>query len=134
MSKDRAIIPHGHRNRVSCHRVIGGELRLRQYDRVRDDADHLWLRPTRDEVAGLGSSSSISDLKDNVHWLVATTPRAHTFDVIVTGLGGQRTQIDNLDMANAQRVQGDVLRVPRIEVGAALAKYGKVGPDPAAVR
>ena len=124
MSKGRAIIPHGHRNMVSCHRVIGGELRLRQYDRVRTEGDHLWIRPVRDEAAKLGSVSSITEARDNVHWLVATSPRAHTFDVIVTELHGKSTEIDNLDIATAERVDKDLLRVKRLEVADALAKYG----------
>jgi hypothetical protein len=125
MSKGRAIIPHGHRHMVSCHRVIGGEFHLRQYDRVTDDGDALLVRPTRDEVARLGHASSISEARDNVHWLIATTPRAFTFDVIVTDLAGA-TEIDNLDMAAAERVAPDLLRVKKLDVAAALARYGKV--------
>ena len=122
MAKGRAIIPHGHRNMVSAHRVIGGELHLRQYDRVRGDAAHLWLRPTVDEAAELGSTSAITPAANNVHWLIATTDRAFTFDVIVAGIGGD-TGIDNLDIHRATK-DGDLLRVPMLGVDAALAKYG----------
>lgn len=125
MSKGRAIIPHGHRNMASSHRVIGGAFHLRQYDRHADDGDFVIVRPTRDETAKLGSSSSISSQRDNVHWLVATSPRAFTFDVIVTDLGGAKTEIDNLDMAAATRASKDALRVRKLDVDAALAKYGK---------
>ncbi len=125
MAKGRAIIPHGHQNMVSAHRVIGGEFRLRQYDRVHEDEGALWIRPWIDETVRRGTTSAISDLKGNVHWLVATTARAFTFDVIVVGLSGAReTRIDNLDMDRAQCEGSELLRVPILDVKTALARYG----------
>lgn len=125
MRKGRAIIPHGHRNMVSCHRVLQGHFLLRQYDRVDSDAKSLLLRPTVEETSRVGGFSSISESHDNVHWLVATSDYAYTFDVIVVKLHDRATEIDNLDMDRAQKVSGGLLRVPRIEVEDALRKYGK---------
>jgi len=82
MTRDRAIIPHGHKNMVSCHYVLKGELRLKQYDKVEETATHMVIATTIDEVARVGSHSSISDEKNNVHWLLATTETAFTFDVM----------------------------------------------------
>ena len=81
MRRDRAIIPHGHKNMVSCHYVLKGEFRLKQYDKVDETDNHMIIAPTIDEVARVGSHSSISDEKNNVHWLRATTETAFTFDV-----------------------------------------------------
>lgn len=35
MRRDRAIIPHGHRNMVSCHYVLQGKLHLRHYNALK---------------------------------------------------------------------------------------------------
>lgn len=125
MRKGRAIIPHGHRNMVSCHRVLEGHFQLRQYDRVGQDDRSLLLRPSREETARKGSFSSISEDHDNVHWLIATSDYAYTFDVIVVKLHDKTTEIDNLDMDRAEKVSGGLLRVPRLDVEEALRKYGK---------
>lgn len=125
MEKKRAIIPHGHKNMTSCHRVLKGKFLLRQYDRVADLGDSMIIRPTIEEVAHEGSFSSISDEQNNVHWLVAETERAFTFDVIVGRLGQRPTEIDNIDIYESVRVESDLLKVKKMDVDEALKKYGK---------
>src|SRR5215470_14097551 len=116
MKKDRAIIPHGHRNMTSCHRVLKGEVLLRQYDRVKDEGEYILIRQTIEEQGKVGSFSSISDNKNNIHWLIATTPRAYTFDVIVVGLNDKTTEIDNIDIDAALRVDHEMMKVRKIGV------------------
>ena len=128
MKRDRAIIPNGHRNMVSCYVVLEGELHLRQYDRIADEGGSMVLEPTIDEVVGPATHSSISDERDNVHWLVARTEVAFTFDVIVLDLGGRRYQVENLDPERGERLSGGLWRVPKLGVTEALEKYGHV-PD-----
>jgi hypothetical protein len=111
MKKDRAIIPHGHKNMVSCHYVLKGQVHLRQYEKVSEDPTHMTIRPTVDEVTGVSSHSSISDEKNNVHWLRAITPAAFTFDVIVQNLRDEPCEIDNIDPYRAERLDGSLLRV-----------------------
>ncbi len=125
MQKDRAIIPHGHQNMTSCHRVLKGEFLLKQYDRLRDEGNAMLIRQTIEEMGKTGSFSSISDAKNNIHWLVATTHHAYTFDVIVAGLNEKPTEIDNIDLHNVVKVGKDVLKVRKITVEDALKKYGK---------
>jgi hypothetical protein len=125
MQRDRAIIPHGHRNMTSCHRVLKGEFLLRQYDRIGDTDDHMFIKQTIEETGPVGSFSSISDDKNNVHWLVANTERAYTFDVIVVGLNEKPTKIDNIDIYDAIRTENEVLKVNKLNVEEALRKYGK---------
>lgn len=125
MQKDRAIIPHGHQHMTSCHRVMKGEFLLRQYNRLQDEGDQMFIKQSIEETSKVGSFSSISDDQNNVHWLVATTPRAYTFDVIVAGLSEKPTEIDNIDIYNAVKIEGDILKVKKISVEDALKKYGK---------
>jgi len=124
MKKERAIIPHGHTNMSSCHRILNGEVLLKQYDRIKDEDDYMIIKQTVEETASAGSFSSISDNKDNVHWLVTNTPYAHTFDVVIAGLHDKNTEVDNIDMYGAQKVEGDLLKVKKLSREDALEKYG----------
>jgi hypothetical protein len=124
MQKDRAIIPHGHTNMSSCHRVLNGEILLKQYDRVKDEGDYMFIKQTIEETGKAGSFSSISDDKDNVHWMVTTTPYAHTFDVIVGWLHDKKTEVQNIDMYEAQKAEGGLLKVKKMFWKDALEKYG----------
>jgi hypothetical protein len=124
MKKDRAIIPHGHTNMVSCHRILNGEVLLKQYDRVRDEGNYMFIKQTLEETGKPGSFSSISDQKGNVHWLVTNTDYAHTFDVVVHGLKNKPTEIDNIDIYAATKVESDLLKVKKMDRQEALNKYG----------
>lgn len=124
MQKDRAIIPHGHKNMTSCHRVLQGEFLLKQYDRLKDEGDFIFIKKTIEETGKTGSFSSVSDAKNNIHWLVATTNRAYTFDVIVHSLNERPTEIDNIDMYDATRMENEILKVKKMKVADALKKYG----------
>jgi len=124
MKKDRAIIPHGHTNMVSCHRILNGEVLLKQYDRVRDEGDYMFIKQTLEETGKPGSFSSISDQKGNVHWLVTNTDYAHTFDVVVRNLKSKPTEIDNIDMYAATRVETGLLKVKKMDRQEAINKYG----------
>jgi hypothetical protein len=124
MKKDRAIIPHGHRNMVSCHYVIQGEFRLRHYDKIEEDGTHMVIAPTIDQIARIGSHSSVSDEKNNIHWLRATTDTAFTYDVLIVDLNGNKWDVDNIDPYGAEKIAGSRLRVRKLPLAEALAKYG----------
>lgn len=125
MLKDRAIIPHGHKNMTSCHRVLQGEFLLKQYDRIKDEGDFMFIKQTIEETGKAGSFSSISDDKNNIHWLTANTDKAFTFDVIVTGLYQRPTEIDNIDIYKAVKQDSNILKVKKLKVADALKIYGK---------
>ncbi|GFZ93643.1 hypothetical protein GCM10011531_27030 [Aquaticitalea lipolytica] len=125
MKKDRAIIPHGHSNMASAHLVLNGEMHLRHYEKIRKEGDNLIIKPTIDKLAKIGDSSSISDEKDNVHWFVANTDTAFTFDVIMLDLKGKATDIHNIDIFEKQNLSDGTMRVPILDVNTALKKYGK---------
>jgi hypothetical protein len=125
MKKDRAIIPHGHSNMTSAHLILNGEMHLRHYEKIRQEEKNLIIKPTIDKIAKIGDSSSISDEKDNVHWLVANTETAFTFDVIMLDLNNKPYEIHNLDIYEKQDLNNGTLRVPILDVEKALKKYGK---------
>lgn len=127
MGRGRAIVPHGHDNMVSHHLVLSGTLHGRHWERLRDAPEFLVVRPTIDRVFRPGDSSSISDQRDNVHWFVATSARAYTLDCIVDNLDpsrGHRFQIDFIDPDRAQEQADGTVRMPRLELDEAVARYG----------
>jgi hypothetical protein len=125
MRKDRAIIPHGHANMSSAHLVLKGGMRLRHYDNLRVENKTMLIKPTIDKTIGIGESSSISDEKDNVHWFIAETETAFTFDVIMLDLDNKPYDIYNLDIHTKENLGDGSFRVLILDVDAALKKYGK---------
>jgi hypothetical protein len=127
MKKGRAIIPHGHSNMASAHLILQGEMHLRHYEKLHQDAENLFIRPSIDKIARVGESSSISDDKDNVHWFIANTDAAFTLDIIVADLNEKSYDIHNLDMHQKHELPDGSLRVPILDVETALRRYGKAG-------
>jgi hypothetical protein len=127
LKKDRAIIPHGHSNMASAHLILKGEFALKHYDKVEESRDYMIIRPTIDRAAKLGSCSSISDEKDNIHWFIATTETAFTFDVLMLNLDDRQYDIHNLDIRAGEKLSGDLIKAKKLDVDAALKKYGKGG-------
>ena len=76
-------------------------------------------------MVSVGESSSISDEKNNVHWFVANSDTAYTFDVILLDLAGEKYDIHNLDIYEKQDLSDGTMRVPIMDVATALKKYGK---------
>src|SRR5581483_6184627 len=113
----QACIPwQGLRNMVSCHYVLKGAFHLRHYDRLEDDATHMVIEPTVDQLVRAGSHSAISDEKNNVHWLIAESDEAFTYDVLIADLAGKKYEIDNIDPDTAEKVAGDRVRVRKLPV------------------
>lgn len=125
MKRDRAIIPHGHSNMASSHLILTGDLHLRQYEKIHQEDKTLIIKPTVDRVTRMGESSSISDEKNNVHWFIANTPTAYTFDVIMLDLKDKNYDIHNLDIYESEDLKNGTIRVPMLDVESALKKYGK---------
>lgn len=129
LAENRAIVPHGHQNMASGHLVIHGSLRIRHFERLRDEPAHLILRPTIDRESQPGSATTVSDEKDNVHWLVATSQVAATFDVIMPGLHANRPTrfMDFVDPREVEPLGDGTIRAPRLSPNEVFERYGKTG-------
>jgi len=92
MRKDGAIIPHVHNNMVSSHLVMQGSFHTRTFDRTGDDVESgkVLLRPRIDTTMKAGGVISMSDDRDNGHWLLAGEDRSFTFDVGIVNLSKTR--------------------------------------------
>jgi len=140
LRKGDAITPHGHRNMMSMHLVLAGELHVRHFEKVGDDrasvpakdglapaGGHLLLRPSIDRMSRPGDATSVSPARDNVHWFVAQSKTAYTFDCIVSDLApaGYSYGIDLVDPAGAERLADGTLRARVIGWDESLRRYGR---------
>ncbi len=53
--------------------ILQGDFQGKHYDRLEDDKEHMIIRPTIDREFHPGEYSTVTDVKDNVHW---SNPRA----------------------------------------------------------
>jgi len=119
------ITPHAHRNMVSAHLVVDGTVRIRTYDKVRDDDAGMVIRPAGDVVAGVGAVSTMCAERHNVHWFVPQGGPAMTLDVIIDGLSsrGAPYEITPLDPVGGKALQDGTILAPAMSFAAAAAKY-----------
>jgi hypothetical protein len=119
------ITPHGHRNMASAHLLIDGKVRVRNFDRVADEPEHLILRPTVDTAISRGAVSTMSSQRNNIHWFTALTERAFTLDVVVDGLaeGDEPYYIDLVDPAGGTRRGDGTIRATRIDWKTSVRLY-----------
>lgn len=128
MKKGRAIIPHGHNNMSSAHLILKGAFEVKHYDKIKESAREMIIKPTIHQVGKAGGATSISDEKDNVHWYKALSDKAYTFDIIMFDLNpvyGKPYHISNIDPDAGKNIGKGLIQVPKLSVQQALKKYGK---------
>lgn len=126
LKKGRSVVPHGHDNMATAFLVLGGNLRGRHYDRLHDEKDFLIIRPTTDKEYVAGEPSTISDVKNNIHWFQALSEPSYIFNIHVMNLnpdGPLPTGRVYLDPAGEQLSDGTV-RAKRIGYKQAHELYG----------
>jgi hypothetical protein len=126
LQKNYAITPHAHRNMVSAHMVIKGELHVRNFDRVGAEQGHVIVDPTVDAVIRRGDVSTMSTERNNVHWFTARTPAAFTLDIIVDSLvpNDEPYVIELLDVRNAEKLANGHRRARIIDWKESVRLYG----------
>lgn len=119
------ITPHAHRHMASAHLVIEGRVRVRTFDRVKDEEGALLIRPTQDVIAEPGHAAAMTFAQDNVHWFAPRSPRAMTLDVIVDGLdpGKERYLIQPVHPAGGRQLADGTIRAPRVSFEQSMALY-----------
>lgn len=86
MRNNGAIIPHIHNNMVSSHLVISGSFKAVLHDRIEDMENAVRLKQTFDGIIKTGEIISMSDMKNNQHWLVAQENNSMTLDIGIVSL------------------------------------------------
>jgi hypothetical protein len=124
--KGRAVVPHGHRNMVSMHMALEGEVHARHYERRGGDDTHLIIEPTLDTTFARGQLSTVSDERNNIHWFKAVSGPVFMFNVGVFGIDGTKnfTGRDYIDPLGGDRLGGGLIRARRLGHKEAFKLYG----------
>lgn len=119
------VTPHAHRYMASAHLVIDGRVRVRTFDRVKDEEHFLVLRPTHDVLAEPGHSAAMTSSNDNVHWFAPRSKRAMTVDVIIDGLnkGKERYLIEPVDPLGGTQLADGTIQAPFISFDRSMERY-----------
>ena len=123
LNKDRSVVPHGHDNMATAFLILKGEFRGRHYDRLEDDKTHMIVKPTIDRAFGPGTFSTLSDVKDNVHWFQATSESAFIFNIHVMSVVPGRTGRVYID-PNGEKLSEGRIRARKIDHVEANKLYG----------
>ena len=126
LKKGRSVVPHGHNNMATAFMVLKGNFHGRHYDRVEDEKKHMIIKPTIDAKFGPGKTSSISDVKDNVHWFKAQDEPAFIYNIHVFGLNpgsGKRTSRVYVD-PNGEKLDDGLIKARLIDYKEAHQLYG----------
>ncbi|MEY4568206.1 MAG: hypothetical protein RLY14_3176 [Planctomycetota bacterium] len=123
LNKDRSVVPHGHDNMATAFLILKGDFQGRHYDRLEDDKEHMIVRPTIDRTFGPGSYSTVTDLKDNVHWFTAKNDSSFIFNIHVLSVKPGRTGRVYID-PNGEKLSDERLRCRIINHNEAEKLYG----------
>ena len=126
LKKGRSVVPHGHNNMATAFMVLKGNFHGRHYDRMADEKKHMIIKPTIDAKFGPGKTSSISDVKDNVHWFKAQDEPAFIYNIHVFGLNsgsGKRTSRVYVD-PKGKKLDDGLIRARLIDYKEAHQLYG----------
>lgn len=126
IKKGRSVPPHGHSNMVSAFLCISGEFHVQLFDRLEDSHDSLVVRQSVDEKAARpGSWSSISDYRDNVHWLTAKSDDCFLFTCKLIRLEPDREFHGriNINMRTAEELGSNTWRAEKITGKQAMEIY-----------
>jgi len=123
LNKDRSVVPHGHDNMATAFLILKGDFHGRHYDRLEDEKDFMIIKPTIDREFGPGDYSTVTDIKDNVHWFKSKSDGAFIFNIHVLSVKPGRTGRVYIDPAG-EKISGERLRCRKINHTEAETLYG----------
>lgn len=123
LNKDRSVVPHGHDNMATAFLILKGDFRGRHYDRLEDDAKHMIIKPTLDKTFKPGMYSTVSDLKDNVHWFQATGDGSFIFNIHVINVVPGKTGRVYID-PEGEKLSGGRIKARKLNHAEAAKLYG----------
>lgn len=123
LKKDRSVVPHGHDNMVTAFLILKGKFRGRLYDRLENGPDWMIIKPTIDREFGVHEASTISDLKDNVHWFQALTDNSFIFNIHVMSVKPGKTGRVYID-PEGEKLSDGRIRAKRLKTEDAYRLFG----------
>jgi hypothetical protein len=123
LGKDRSVVPHGHDNMATAFLILQGDFQGRHYDRLEDDKEHMIIQPTIDRDFHPGEYSTVTDIKDNVHWFKAKCDQAYIFNIHVMSVRPGRTGRVYID-PDGEKLSNHRIRARKINHAEANKLYG----------
>ncbi len=116
IKQGHSVIPHGHNNMATAFLILKGDFHGRHYDRLEETADHYIIRPTIDRTFSTGGCSTVSDVKDNVHWFESLSETGFIFNIHVYHVSPDRKEPPGRVYMNpnGEKLPGGKIRAPRI--------------------
>ena len=111
---------------VSAFLCLSGEFEVRLYDRLEEREDSMVVRSTvEQDAAGPGTWSSISDYRDNVHWLTAKSDDCYLFTCKMLSVeqGLPLNGRINIDLKQAKKLNSMTYLAPKITAAEASRLY-----------
>ena len=124
LNKDRSVVPHGHDNMATAFLILKGEFHGRHYDRLEDvGKEFMIIQPTLDKTFSAGSYSTVTDLRDNVHWFRANSDQSYIFNIHVLSVKPGRSGRVYIDPAGETLSDGRI-KARKIDHAEANKLYG----------
>ena len=123
LNKDRSVVPHGHDNMATAFLILKGDFHGRHYDRIEDSSDHMIITPTIDRDFGPGGCSTVTDIKDNVHWFKAKSDMSFIFNIHVMSVKPGKTGRVYID-PDGEKIAGGRIKARKIDHKEAERLYG----------
>lgn len=126
LKKGRSVVPHGHNNMATAFIILKGQFAGKHYDRIEDQTDHIVIRPTIDRTFKPGEYSTVTDIKDNVHWFKAVSEPAFIFNIHALNVApGSEKKTGRVYVdPNGEKLSDGLVRAPRINHDQAHKLYG----------
>ena len=87
----------------------------------------MTIKPTEDQVLKVGTLSTMSDQKDNIHWFKALTEPVFMFNIGVFRIDAAKdfSGRDCIDPLRGEKLKDGLIRARRIGLKEAYRLYGK---------
>ena len=123
LKKGQSVVPHGHNNMATAFLIMKGAFLGQHYDRLEDTASHMIIKPTIDSKFKPGECSTVTQVKDNVHWFKAESDEGYIFNIHVLGLNGGSSGRVYVD-PNGEKLSGGRIRARKLGAAEATKLYG----------
>ncbi|MBT6721700.1 MAG: hypothetical protein HOB20_00575 [Planctomycetaceae bacterium] len=123
LKKGQSVVPHGHNNMATAFLIMKGEFHGKHYDRLEESDSHMIIKPTIDAKFKPGECSTVTQVKDNVHWFKTESDEAYIFNIHILGLNtgaSGRVYVDPL----GEKISGGRIRARKIGSAEATNLYG----------
>lgn len=125
LKRGQSVVPHGHNNMATAFLILKGDFHGRHYDRLEDEETHMVVRPSIDRQFGVGQYSTVSDVKDNVHWFKATSDVAYIFNIHVLNVDPDVKRRGRVYInPHGEKLSGGRIRAPKLKTAEAYKLFG----------